>query len=150
MQRASEMTIDQVEDVLRDMDWRAIHEARVFSDYGESVVLHTDGHFSTQGQNTYYRDPDAAGVIGYLKCWGGNIDRTEYAEGWTTPVEDGYLVNDDYPDPDLAGKVISEEAMLMEAIEQGDLDVDEEVEAILYNFKEERRYQQLLREDECG
>jgi hypothetical protein len=142
--RASEMTIERIEDVLRQMNWTEIHKARVFSDYGDSVVLYTDGTFSVQDSSTHYRDPDAAGVIGYLRCWGqGNIDRTVYYEGWAEPVEDGYLVSGaGYEDDEIYGTVISEDRMIEIAIEDGQWqdDYDEAVEAILESVREERRY----------
>lgn len=141
-QRASEMTIEQIEDVLREMNWTEIHKARVFSDYGASIVLYTDGEFSVQDQSTYYRDPDAAGVIGYLSCWGqGNIDRTDYFEGFAERVEDGehegmYDISGDHPaaDPWL----VDEDTALTIAIEQGDWDYIEEMEAVIEDVKRDR------------
>jgi hypothetical protein len=144
--RASEMTMEQIEEVLREMDWTEIHKARVFSDYGDDVVLYTDGTFSAQGSSTYYRDPDAAGVISYLKCWGqGNVDRTDYFDGWLAPNEDENVYGD-YVTLDVtgtgydAGRVLTEDEAFTEAIEEGDWDYEEEIEAVLENVREERRY----------
>lgn len=148
MQRASELTLEQIDAIVRGMDWADIEEARIFNDYGDQVVLYTDGTFSIQDQSTYYPDPDAAGVISYLNCWGqGNIDREVYYEGWATPVEDGYLVNDDYYDSSLAGKVISEREMLHEAVQEGLIDNDAYTEAVMENVEQERDYREALRDE---
>lgn len=146
MKKQSEMTIEQIEEVLENVDWTEVHKLRVFSDYGDSVVIFTDGSLYVQGQGTYYRDPDAAGVLGYLRCWGqGNIDRTYYYEGWATPVEDGYLVDAEGVYGELEGQVISEERMIEICIEDGQHDDDEVREALMDQIEEQRDYQAMLR-----
>lgn len=139
--RASEMPLEQIESIVENMDWTEIHKARVFSDYGDSVVLYTDGTFSVQDQGTYYRDPDAAGVIGYLNCWGrGNIDRADYFEGFAERVEDGehegmYDICGDHPaaEPWL----VDEDEALRIAIEQGDWDYREDIDEFMSRYEEE-------------
>lgn len=134
-----EMTTEQIEEVLRDLDWTEVHKMRVFSGYGDSVVIYTDATFSMQDSSTYYRDPDASGVLGYLSCWGrGNIDRTAYYEGWRTPNEHGeYTILPEYAD--LTGRpVLTFEEMIEEAIEEGDWDYEEEIEELARRIEEER------------
>lgn len=142
--RASDMTIEQLEEVLRGLNWTEIHKARVFSDYGDRVVIYTDGDFTVQDSSTYYRDTDAAGVIGYLPCWGrGNVDRTAYFEGWLERNEDPDVYGD-YVTLDMtgtgydAGRVLTEDEAFAEAIEEGDWDYDEEIEGVLRQVREER------------
>ncbi len=154
--RASEMTIEQIEQVLQDMNWTEIHKARVFSDYGASIVIYTDGEFSVQDQGTHYRDPDAAGVIAYLPCWGrGNIDRTHYYEGWADEAERSHWTTED---PDRYSVVIHRETgeevdsgdwietetgriigttdqMIEEAIEEGSWYYDEDIDLVLEHAK---------------
>lgn len=154
MQKASELTIEQIESILQDMDWTEIHKARVFGDYGQKIVLHTDGEFSTQDQGTYYQDPDAAGVISYLNCWGlGNIDTTDYTEGWTKAQtdEDGietgmYVVDYGYEDED-EGKVLELSEVIEKAIEEGCWDYDDEIIAVLENVEQERDMYESIREN---
>ena len=45
MERVTVSTLsrDQVEEIVRGMDWTAIHQARVFENFGDRVVLYTDG-----------------------------------------------------------------------------------------------------------
>lgn len=155
--RASELTMEQIEDVLRDMNWTEIHKARVFSDYGDRVVLFTDGDWTVQGQSTYYRDPDAAGVIGYLSCWGeGNIDGTDYFEGWvewaegskwTREDDDSYILYHTQTGEEVdydtvieteTGRVLEPRAAIEEAIEEGDWDYTEHIDELLEAVKQER------------
>lgn len=156
MKKASEMTLEQIEDILRDMNWTEIHKARVFSDYGDSIVLYTDGEFTVQDQNTYYRDPDTAGVIGYLSCWGrGNVDRTDYYEGWAGQAEDSEWTtenpdrfsvvihketgkevdSDDWIEAETGRIIGTTDQMIEEALEEGDWDYTEEIEAVLENVR---------------
>ncbi len=163
--RASEMTIEQIEDVLREMDWTEIHKARVWADYGASIVLYTDGTFGTQEQSTHYRDPDAASVIGYLAStpW-GNCDSSAYFEGWVEKVRDSHHAewNDDEAiyrvdgvevDENAlveieTGRVLDETDAVDEAIEDGEWDYDEEIEAVVRQVEEYRREMQHRREAE--
>lgn len=134
MQKASEMTIEQIETVLQGMNWTEIEKARVFNDYGDKVVLYTDGEFWVQGQSTYYRDPDEAGVIGYLPCWGaGNIDRSIYLDGFAERNEEG-----DYVEIET-GRIMGQDDALAEAIEQGDIAYYEYIDEVLYTVRQERR-----------
>lgn len=169
--RASTMTEEQIQEILEGMDWTEIHKARVFSDYGDSIVLYTDSEFSVQGQGTHYRDPDGAGVIGYLSCWGwGNIDRTFYSEGWTELVRDSeraewddeaavyrvdgveadesdYIVTGvGYEDDEIFGSVITEDRMIEICINDGDwaIEYEEWQDAIIENMREERRYREAM------
>ena len=146
MQRMSEMTIERAEEVLRGLDWREIHKTRVFSDYGASVVIYTDGETSVQDQGTYYRDSDAAGVLCYLDCWGNNIDTLQYTEGWTRDEldEDGiqtgnYVIDYGYDDVGN-GKVLTEREVIERAIEEGEWDDDAEIEALLERIGQESEY----------
>lgn len=146
MQKASELTIKQIETILEGMNWTEIHKARVFGDYGDKVVLYTDGEFSVQGQSTYYRNPDEAGVICYLNCWGrGNIDTTPYQEGWLKPHtdEDG-LETGDYViafnwDAEENGTILTSDQVIEQAIEDGDWDDAEEIDAVIESIQQERR-----------
>lgn len=132
--QASEMTIEQIEVILEGMNWTEIHKARVFSDYGDKVVLYTDGEFSIQNQSTYYRNPDEAGVISYLNCWGqGNVDRTDYFEGWIERNEDGEYIETE------TGRILTEDEAFTEAIDEGDWDYYEEIDAVIENIQQERR-----------
>ena len=162
--RASEMTIEQIEDVLEGMDWTEIHKAQVWGDYGASIVLYTDGTFSVQEQSTYYRDPDAAGVIGYLhtKPW-GNCDSSVYFEEWVEKVRDGVEntsewitwddeaavyrhtqtgdeVSEGYVVEIETGRVMDETTAVDEAIENGEWDYDEEIRAFMEQYADEARY----------
>lgn len=153
--KASEMTIEQVKKVLDNVDWTETHKLRVFSDYGANVVIYTDGTLSVQDQGTYYPNPDAAGVLGYLRCWGrGNIDRTPYFEGWVEwapesrhAVEDEerfvYYVNGvEVDEGDVVeidtGRILTQDEALNEAIEEGEWDYDEDKESILRDILVER------------
>ena len=138
MQRTSELSLEQIEQMLLSMDWVEIEKQRVFGDYGDSVVIHTDGSTSIQGQSTYYRDPDAARVITYLKCWGmGNTDCASYLEGWTERREDGSYVDT------VDGTVYEDDHAAMEAaIEFGDLDPFEYIDPIMQDLYQERDYEE--------
>lgn len=154
------MTPDEVRDVLRGMDWTGIHKVRVFSDYGDSVVLFTDGDFAVQEQSTHYRDPDAAGVIGYLSCWGiGNVDETSYFEGFVERADDRgkwverseedvtyrhvetgeELDGDAYVEIET-GRVLTEDEAFTEAIEAGDWDYEEDIDAFMRRYEEDAAY----------
>lgn len=160
--KASEMTIEQIEEVLEGMDWTEVHKAQVWGDYGASIVFYTDGEFSVQGQNTYYRDPDAAGVIGYLHTtpW-GNCDSAVYFEGWVEKIRDGVEDTSEWIewDDDLAvyrhtktgeevseddvveietGRVMDEATAVNEAIENGEWDYREYIDAVLEDVRRER------------
>lgn len=133
MQKASEMTIEQIENILREMNWTEIHKARVFGDYGDKVVLFTDGDFTVQGSSTYYRNPDEAGVISYLQCWGqGNVDRNDYFDGWLERNEDGEYIETE------TGRTLTQDEAFTEAIEEGYGDYDEEIDTVLEDVKQER------------
>lgn len=166
MQKQSEMSIEQIEKVLENVDWDETHKLRVFSDYGASVVIYTDGTLSVLDQGTYYRNPDEAGVLGYLRCWGqGNTDRTAYSEGWCERVEHSRWVTEDedrYVFIHVAdgseidggdwieietGRVLTTDEMLTEAIDYGAWEYDEEKEHVLRSIMEERDYQAMLREE---
>ncbi len=127
--RASEMTAEQVEEVLRaKVDWTAIRRARVFGDAGDRVLVFTDGSYEVMDSGQHYRDEDAAGVLGSLDVWGlGEIDRTDYFEGWVQKQEDGRYVESD------TGRVLTEEEALEEAVEDGDWgdEVEDDIENIL-------------------
>lgn len=158
IKRTGEMTIEEIEEVLEGMNWTEIHKARVFSDYGASIVLYTDGEFTVQDQSTYYRDPEAAGVMAGLSCWGqGNVDRTDYAEGRWERVRDSklaqwdddecvYLVDGvevdetDWVETET-GEIYDTERMLEVAIEDGEWEYHEEIDAVVENVREERRVQ---------
>jgi hypothetical protein len=165
MLKASEMTIDQIENVLDNVDWTETHKLRVFSDYGASVVIYTDGSLSVQDQGTYYPSPDDAGVLGYLRCWGrGNVDRTTYFEGWAEWVADsnhvtwndeqaiytvrGVEVNEDDLVEIDTGRVLTQDEALNEAIEEGYWDYDEERDELLRSIMEQRDQQAVIRGEE--
>ncbi len=145
IKRAGEMEMEQIESILEGMNWTEIHKARVFSDYGASIVLYTDGEFSVQDQGTYYPDPEAAGVISYLSCWGqGNIDRTDYFEGFAEKdeVTGMYDISGDHPGADPW--LVEEEEALRIAIEQGDWDYREDIDAVVANVEQDRKEQRAL------
>jgi len=162
--RASEMTIEEIREVLEGMDWTEIHKARVWGDYGASIVLYTDGEFSVQEQNTYYRDPDAAGVIGYLHTtpW-GNCDSTVYFESWIQKIQNGIENTSEWIEWDddecvyrhaktgeevewgdvveiETGRVMDQTTAVDEAIEEGDWEIEDEEQrkAILERIVEDR------------
>lgn len=164
MKKESEMTIEQIEEVLEDVDWTEVHKLQVFSDYGASVVIYTDGTLSVQDQGTYYPNPDKAGVLGYMACWGiGNIDRTDYYEGWcqradesdwTTEDEHRYVLihkrdtfEVDYGDwiEIDTGRVLTTDQMLTEAIEYGEWDHEDWKESLMLQIEQQRDYQAMLR-----
>lgn len=155
--RVSTLSKDKVEEIVRGMDWTAIHQARVFEDFGDRVVLYTDGDFSVMGRSTYYRDSDAVGVIGSLQCWGqGNIDKTDYFEGWVEKAEDSERVRYEEDDDtyrlkatgeevardayveSATGRVLTEDEALAEAIRDGDWEGYEyEIEEVMRGYDED-------------
>lgn len=121
IKRASEMSIEQIREVLRDMDWSEIHVARVFSDTNDKVVLLTDGSFSVRERSHYFLGDDAADEIADLSCWGGDVDSTRYPEDWTEELENGfYRVDDDFRKGTDIPEYINEEQMIEIAIREGD------------------------------
>ncbi len=136
--RERDMTLEQIEEMLRDLDWTEVHRLRVFSDYGSKVVIHADGDFSVLGSSTYYRDPEEAGVIAYLPCWGtGNIDRTDYFEGFVERFEEetsGRIMYRDIHD----GRVLAHDEALAEAIRDGEWDYDAEIDMLMADVRQRR------------
>jgi hypothetical protein len=145
--RASEMTIEQIEEVLREMDWTEIHKLYATADYGDHVMLYSDGSFNVMHSSTHYRDPDAAGVIGSIRCPGsGNLDTTYYTEGWTRPEKDedgydtgNYVVEYGFEDEDN-GKVLTLDEAIEMCIEIGEHDYDEWIDGVLEREREYRRH----------
>lgn len=165
VKRASEMTMEQIEEILEGMNWTEIHKAQVFGDYGDKIVLHTDGEYTVQDQSTHYRDEDAAGVIGYVSTtpW-GNCDSSVYFKGFVEQVRDGIENSSRWIewDDDLAlyrhtvtgeevsegdvveietGLVMDVETAVNQAIEEGEWasEYEEERDAVIHNVEEERR-----------
>ena len=158
MERVTVSTLsrDQVEEIVRGMDWTAIHQARVFENFGDRVVLYTDGDFWVMVQSTHYRDNDAAGVVGSLPCWGqGNIDKTDYFEGWVEKAEDLEHVRYEEDDDTYrmkatgeevapgayverhTGRVLTEDEALAEAIRDGDWEGYEyQIEEVMRGYDE--------------
>lgn len=164
--RASGMTIEEIRNVLEGMDWTEIHKAQVWGDYGASIVLYTDGEFTVQEQNTYYRDPEAAGVMAYLHTtpW-GNCDSSVYFEGWVEKIRDGIeetspwiewddeaavyrhtRTGEEVSEGDVVetetGRVMDVETAVNEVIEDGEWEAgyEEEREGIILDIVEQRRY----------
>ncbi len=142
---------DEVEEIVRDMDWTAIHKARVLNDAGDRVALFTDGTFAVMDSAEQFRDADASGVIAELEVWGlGDIDESLYIpEGIAVP-ESRYVEYDEETDtyrlrgsgaevaPDLYivnGDVLDREDALVDAIEHGDWGGYEyEIEDVMRGF----------------
>ncbi|MDP9438090.1 MAG: hypothetical protein M3P49_05025 [Actinomycetota bacterium] len=136
IKRASEMTMEQIEEVLGRVDWAEVHRLRVFSDSGSGVSIHTDASLSTLDSGTTYRDPEAAGVIASLNCWGRDVDTQWYAEGLAEKDEEngGYAYE---------GRNISEDEMIEIAIREGDhasFDHSDEVVDLVTREREEDKY----------
>ncbi len=126
--RTSEMTMEQIEDVLGDMDWAEVHQMRVFSKDSETVVIYTDGTADVRDSSTLYRDPDAAGVLGYLSC---DLDLEVYYGGWCEPDEDGDYIRIDN------GEILSEHEMINLALHEGEIAYYQHAE-FLRAIREER------------
>ncbi len=141
---------DEVEEIVRDMDWTAIHKARVLNDAGDRVALFTDGTFAVMDSAEQFRDPDASGVIAELEVKGADIDLSDYIpEGIAVP-ESRYVEHDEETDtyrlrgsgaevaPDLYiwdGVVLDKEDALAHAIEHGDWGGYEyEIEDVMRGF----------------
>ena len=117
MKRASQLTRDELEAILREqVDWDHVHRLYALRGYGEQVNVHSDGSVSLLGSSEHYRDPDAAGVIFTLRAAGaGNIDLTYYSEGWAERTGNGDFLTE-------AGDRIDEADMIVQAIAEGDHD----------------------------
>ena len=147
---------DQVEEIVRGMDWTAIHRARVFvGDEDNRLVLFTDGDFSVMDDDEFC-DPDASGVIGSLSCWGQeNVDKTDYFEGWVEKAEDSEHVRYEEDDDTYrlkatgeevapgayveshTGRVLTEDEALAEAIRDRDWEGYEyEIEEVMRRYDE--------------
>ena len=126
--RASEMTMEQIEHVLGDVDWAEVHQMRVFSKDNETVVIYTDGTADVRNSSTLYRDPDAAGVLGYLSC---DLDLEVYYGGWCEPMGDGYYMRND------TEEILSEDEMINLALHEGEIAYDQGAE-FLRTIREKR------------
>lgn len=149
---------ERVEKVLRSMNWAGIHEERLFGDFGQSVVLYDDGEYVLKDSNEYFteRDPEAAKEIGSLSCWGGDVDKSDYFEGFVTAAADSEHVEEDEDDltlrlkangeevsydayiEDDTGRVLTKEAAFREAIEHGDWGgYEHEIEEVMRRYDED-------------
>jgi hypothetical protein len=114
MKKVKEMSIQEIEGILEDLDWIDIHKRCVFSAYpGGTINIFTDGSVEELPQNTGYRDDSQ--VIGTLRAWGrGNTDTYAYLDGWGEVSEDGesFIVDD--------GRVLTINEAIEECIECGE------------------------------
>lgn len=131
IKRASRMSTEEIEEVLQKVDWDEVEMKRYYGDYGSSVVIYTDAETTTMEGSTYYRDEDAAGVIGYLECWGRDVDLDDYATDLAEQNDDGewVVIHDElrasYPDP------ISQDDMVEISIREGDIDYFAHIDELL-------------------
>ena len=98
---------------LENTRWHEFHELYALGEHGY-ILLFADGSLCHISSGTSFR---GFTHIAAVRCPGpGQIDRTYYAEGWTSLNEDRtYTVKED-------GRIITEEDMIKEAIRDGDWD----------------------------
>ncbi len=110
--KASEMTMEQIEDVVDDVDWAEVHQLRVFRKDSETVVIYTDGTTDVRDSSNLHRDLDAAGVLGYLSC---DLDLEVYYGGWCEPMGNGDYIRND------TEEVLTEHEMINLALHEGEI-----------------------------
>jgi hypothetical protein len=113
LKNANEMTLEEIKKVLdEDVDWVRVHKELYLNDYGTSLYIWTDGDITTLSANTMYQD--SSKIIGSLKCWGADVDRAAYLDGWGNfDFDTGIFISDD-------GIEMTEEEAILECIEEGD------------------------------
>ena len=144
MANTRDYTAERVEEILREkVDWREAFRKYIFGDYGDTVNIHDDGEMVVHGTGTYYRDPDAAGVIYGFSCAGfGNLDTTYFTEGfveWDEEKESYVELHD--------GRVVgSMEDVAEEVVRDGEYSdwIEEHIENAY------RQHEEYLREVKLG
>lgn len=94
------------------IDWIELHKALVVYSANERIYIFKDGTIENLG-NSYLQNEDD--VLAIMRTWGrGNMDTTSYSDDWTDYNKD----DDTYTTDD--GRVLSEDEMIEECIEEGD------------------------------
>ena len=130
--KTTDMSKEQVQEVLDNIEWTEIHNNTVFEDFGSTIHVKTDGTFFVLGSGTSIMDYSE--ILGTIKVAGrGNIDEWDYFEGW----------GEWHPDNDcfqaIDGRVLSTEDAISEAIEDGDWShyIDTWQESLLDQWQED-------------
>ena len=140
------MTIAELRDLLADVDWTEVHHMRTQS-FGRRVELWLE----KQDDGTEYLLPvimeqntwqPGAVVVGSLPCWGGNLDSSDYAEGWATKNIDGTYTVDE------TGEIVPEDEMVSKCIEEGDWqeEYDSWTEELVEQYATKQAYEQFREE----
>ena len=136
--KLKEMTKEQVQKVLDNLDWIEIHRISIFGDYGETINIFTDGTLNVLGSGTTYQDYSE--VLGCVSVQGrGNVDEWPYLDGWGEwdQYTHTFITKD--------GRTLTEEEAIEEAIEDGEWDewIESEKQSIMNEFLEnEKRYEE--------
>lgn len=114
MKTTKEMTKEEIQEILDEkVDWEDVHTRTVFSNYGDTIHIRTDGTVFELGSGTYLRDYSE--IIGRIPVVGyGDIDDNDYLDGWGEWDRD----NDTFTTSD--GRILTIEEAIQEAIEDGE------------------------------
>jgi hypothetical protein len=108
-----EMSKEEVQKVLDEIEWSEVHYLTVFEDYGSTIHVKTDGTFFVLGSGTYLRDYSE--ILGTIPVVGyGSIDHWDYLDGWGEwDRENETFLTDD-------GRTLSIKEAIEECIEVGE------------------------------
>ena len=140
-----EMSKEEVQKVLDEIEWSEVHYLTVFEDYGSTIHVKTDGTFFVLGSGTYLRDYSE--IIGTIEVVGyGNIDHWDYLDGWGTwdRENDAFLTDD--------GRTLTTKEAIEECIEVGEwqIYIDEWKQFLLEQWQrdiENKEESKRLKED---
>ncbi len=106
------MNENQIEKIIKKVDWVEVHELIALQSWGMGIWIHGDSKISLHTQGSY-PNPNYDGndrVIVTLTAVGNNRDDRYYLDGWTTMDDDGNIFVDE------DGKEISLENAVYECI----------------------------------
>jgi len=94
-----------------EINYTELHVLCATEPYGTKIYIRSDGSFFTLGPGS--RPHYDAYILEMTASGPGNVDRSEYAEGWSISTPDGWEVIE-------TGEILSDVEMITRAIRDGD------------------------------
>ena len=132
MKKTTELSKQEVEELLDEIDWVKVHSQIVFENFGNNICIQTNGKIFSIEQGTSLRDDDE--IIGLIPCIGlGNIDTWDYLDGWGK----WYQWKREFETND--GRILDENDAILEAIEDGEWQqyIDEWKKSMMEQWQED-------------
>ena len=131
MTKVNSITRDEIEALLRDVDWTSVHHERIGRS-GQRVEFWINDECTkietcVMEQGTWQPGVNHLGSLRVLDL--GAIDTEWYSSGWTTCDRD----SGQYTETET-GKVMDEEDMVHQCIDEGDHDYEPWIDELLEQF----------------